>query len=117
MPAAPGGYRLAVEPDAVDAARFERLADDGGAALARGDHAAAADLLAEALALWRGPALADVPDSTIAQAAAAALEARRLGAGRTSRPISPSGRARASPRNRVADGGPPARRAVLRPAR
>ncbi|MFN8205105.1 MAG: BTAD domain-containing putative transcriptional regulator, partial [Solirubrobacteraceae bacterium] len=78
VPAAPGGYRLAVEPDAVDAARFERLADDGGAALARGDHAAAADLLAEALALWRGPALADVPDSTIAQAAAAALEARRL---------------------------------------
>lgn len=78
VPAAPGGYRLALEPDAVDAARFERLADDGGAALARGGHATAADVLAEALALWRGPALADVPDSAIAQAAAAALEARRL---------------------------------------
>src|SRR4051812_29725468 len=51
----PGGYRLAVEPDAVDAHRFQRLAAAGSAA---GD----AELLREALALWRGPALADITD-------------------------------------------------------
>jgi hypothetical protein len=33
----PGGYRLKVEPAAVDASRFERLAADGRRELARGD--------------------------------------------------------------------------------
>lgn len=42
------GYRLAVAPDDVDALRFERLA--------------AAGAVTEALALWRGPALADAGD-------------------------------------------------------
>ncbi|MFJ7987449.1 AfsR/SARP family transcriptional regulator [Streptomyces sp. NPDC096351] len=58
---APGGYRLAAEPDAVDLHRFERLAAEGAAALGAGDPARAAGLLDEALALWRGPALADLP--------------------------------------------------------
>jgi predicted ATPase/DNA-binding SARP family transcriptional activator len=80
VPADAGGYRLAVEPDAVDTARFERLADEGAAALARGDHHAAAALLGDALALWRGPALVDVPAHRFAVAAAAALQARRLAA-------------------------------------
>jgi predicted ATPase/DNA-binding SARP family transcriptional activator len=80
VPAVAGGYRLSVEPDAVDAARFERLADAGAAALARGEHAAAADVLRDALALWRGPALADVPAHRFAVAAATALQARRLAA-------------------------------------
>lgn len=57
----PGGYRLSVEPDAVDLHRFERLAAEGSAALADGDAARAAALLDEALGLWRGPALADLP--------------------------------------------------------
>ncbi|MFF9064107.1 BTAD domain-containing putative transcriptional regulator [Streptomyces sp. NPDC014891] len=57
----PGGYRLAAEPDAVDLHRFERLAAEGAAALGAGDPARAAGLLDEALALWRGPALADLP--------------------------------------------------------
>jgi predicted ATPase len=39
------GYRLAVGPDDVDALRFEKLIAEGA--------------VAEALALWRGPALAD----------------------------------------------------------
>ena len=44
---APGGYRLAVEPEAVDAHRFERLAAEGRRALAGGDPelAAFAELL------------------------------------------------------------------------
>ncbi|TXS15740.1 amino acid adenylation domain-containing protein [Streptomyces sp. adm13(2018)] len=58
---APGGYRLAAEPDAVDLYRFERLAAEGSAALGAGDPARAAALLDEALALWRGPALVDLP--------------------------------------------------------
>ncbi|MET9366381.1 BTAD domain-containing putative transcriptional regulator [Streptomyces griseoflavus] len=51
------GYRLAVEPEAVDVHRFQRLAADGRAALNAGRAARAADLLGEALALWRGAAL------------------------------------------------------------
>lgn len=80
VPAEAGGYRLAVAPDAVDAARFERLAEEGGAALARGDHRTAATLLGDALALWRGPALADVPAHRFAVAATTELESRRLAA-------------------------------------
>ena len=70
------GYRLALEPDAVDALRFERLVEQARAAApsARGR------LLAEALALWRGPALADLAFEPFAGAAAARLEELRLGA-------------------------------------
>ncbi|MFF0560054.1 ATP-binding protein [Streptomyces sp. NPDC004266] len=57
----PGGYRLAADPDAVDLHRFERLAAEGAAALAAGHADRAATLLDEALRLWRGPALADLP--------------------------------------------------------
>lgn len=58
----PGGYRLATARDAVDMYEFERLVDEGGAALTGGDPQKAAGVLAQALALWRGPALADLPD-------------------------------------------------------
>ncbi|MEU6620625.1 BTAD domain-containing putative transcriptional regulator [Streptomyces litmocidini] len=58
---APGGYRLAADPDAVDLHRFERLAAEGAAALAAGHAERAAALLDGALDLWRGPALADLP--------------------------------------------------------
>ncbi|MFD7320949.1 BTAD domain-containing putative transcriptional regulator [Streptomyces sp. NPDC059875] len=76
---APGGYRLAAGPEDVDAHRFERLAREGVRALGAGDPARAAELLDEALGLWRGPALADLPDRT---AEAARWEARRLDARR-----------------------------------
>ncbi|MFE2554814.1 BTAD domain-containing putative transcriptional regulator [Streptomyces sp. NPDC059352] len=56
-----GGYRLAADPDAVDLHRFERLAAEGAAALSAGDAGRATALLDEALGLWRGPALADLP--------------------------------------------------------
>ncbi|MGX1565331.1 BTAD domain-containing putative transcriptional regulator [Streptomyces sp. NPDC055506] len=72
---AEGGYRLAAAPDDVDLHRFERLAGEGLRALADGDPAKAAVILDDALALWRGPALADLPDRT---AEAARLDTRRL---------------------------------------
>jgi DNA-binding SARP family transcriptional activator len=52
----PAGYRLAVEPDAVDALRFERLARAGRHLLARSQPAEAASTLRAALGLWRGRA-------------------------------------------------------------
>ncbi|MPY63595.1 AfsR/SARP family transcriptional regulator, partial [Streptomyces spongiae] len=72
-----GGYRLVAGADDVDLHRFERLVGDGVRALADGDAAKAAVVLDDALALWQGPALADLPDRT---AAAARFEARRLDA-------------------------------------
>ncbi|MFB7749031.1 BTAD domain-containing putative transcriptional regulator, partial [Streptomyces sp. NPDC056121] len=57
----PAGYRLAVGPDDVDVHRFERLAAEGERALTAGDPSRASALLGEALGLWRGPALADLP--------------------------------------------------------
>ncbi|MHB9754103.1 AfsR/SARP family transcriptional regulator [Streptomyces sp. BYX5S] len=59
---AEGGYRLAATADDVDLFRFERLTGDGVRALADGDAGKALHLLDDALALWRGPVLADLPD-------------------------------------------------------
>ncbi|WP_327116369.1 winged helix-turn-helix domain-containing protein [Streptomyces sp. NBC_01341] len=59
--AAPGGYRLDAGPDDVDLHVFERLVRQGSAELASGRPEAAAGTLRGALALWRGPALADLP--------------------------------------------------------
>ncbi|MCI3933317.1 BTAD domain-containing putative transcriptional regulator [Streptomyces sp. AN091965] len=72
-----GGYRLLVDPDDVDAHRFERLARVGRDALAAGDPARAAALLREALGLWRGSALTDLPG---AHASGTRLEELRLAA-------------------------------------
>lgn len=58
----PGGYRLTAGPDDVDLYVFERLAGRGGAELEAGAPDTAARTLRTALALWRGPALADLPD-------------------------------------------------------
>ncbi|MBW6439946.1 winged helix-turn-helix domain-containing protein [Actinoplanes hulinensis] len=74
------GYRLTVEPDAVDAVRFARLVT---AAHARaGDDPDRERLLREALGLWRGPAMRDVtlPDSAAFGAAVTRLEELRLAA-------------------------------------
>ncbi|WP_371496752.1 BTAD domain-containing putative transcriptional regulator [Kitasatospora sp. NBC_00374] len=56
----PAGYWLT--GGTTDVGDFQRLADQGRRALADGDHARAAEDLHAALALWRGPALADLPD-------------------------------------------------------
>src|SRR5215207_1482207 len=75
----PPGYRLAVEPGWVDAARFEGLIAQATAFTAT-EPSRAARLLQEALGLWRGPALAEFADRPWALAAAARLEELRLGA-------------------------------------
>ncbi|SMF85812.1 BTAD domain-containing putative transcriptional regulator [Streptomyces sp. Amel2xC10] len=62
----PGGYRLAATEDDVDLFVFEKLVHRGTTALRHGDPAAAVHALDTALALWRGPALADLPDRTAA---------------------------------------------------
>ena len=76
----PPGYLLRVDPGQVDALRFERLAEQGRLVLERGDPGQASALLREALALWRGRALADVVFEEAARAAVARLETLRLGA-------------------------------------
>src|SRR5689334_5381950 len=58
------GYRLAVADEAFDLYRFEQLTRQGQQALTAGHPARAAETLTRALALWRGPALADVPVGT-----------------------------------------------------
>jgi predicted ATPase/DNA-binding SARP family transcriptional activator len=55
-----GGYLARAEPDQLDVAEFEALAAEGRAALHAGDPAAAAASLTKALALFRGPPLADL---------------------------------------------------------
>ncbi|MFG2718896.1 BTAD domain-containing putative transcriptional regulator [Streptomyces sp. NPDC048416] len=72
----PAGYRLAAPPQAIDLYAFEERAARGAAELAAGDPEAAADTLRAALALWRGPALADLPE----RHAAVRPEAHRLAA-------------------------------------
>lgn len=76
----PGGYLLAVGPSEVDASMFEHRVAAGRAALAGGEPARAMALLAEALRLWRGPALADVADAPFAAGPVARLEELRLAA-------------------------------------
>ncbi|WP_306323690.1 MULTISPECIES: BTAD domain-containing putative transcriptional regulator [unclassified Streptomyces] len=73
-----GGYRLTASREDIDLYVFERLAREGVAALAADDPETAARTLREALALWRGPALADLPDHP----AATRYEARRQDATR-----------------------------------
>ncbi|MFJ8000763.1 AfsR/SARP family transcriptional regulator [Streptomyces sp. NPDC096310] len=75
-----GGYRLCADEDDVDLHRFGSLAREGARALEVGDAAKAASLLDDALALWRGPALADLPDR---RTEAARWETRRMEARRT----------------------------------
>jgi predicted ATPase/DNA-binding SARP family transcriptional activator len=67
------GYALLVEPGELDLDVFEQLAARGVKALADGNAELAVALHAQALALWRGPALADLADEPFAL-----VEARRL---------------------------------------
>ncbi|MER8044665.1 BTAD domain-containing putative transcriptional regulator [Streptomyces sp. NPDC094032] len=62
----PGGYRLVVAaPEEIDVFRFERNADAAARELDAGRPQRAAELLDEALGLWRGAALADLPGHDI----------------------------------------------------
>jgi DNA-binding SARP family transcriptional activator len=74
------GYVINLAPDQLDVHRFERHLREADRALARDDAAAAAATLEEALALWRGPALADFPYEGFAQGAIRRLEELRMSA-------------------------------------
>ncbi|HET7012667.1 MAG TPA: BTAD domain-containing putative transcriptional regulator, partial [Streptosporangiaceae bacterium] len=74
------GYLLTSEAAAQDASRFEELLAQARLALDDGHSERAAIILAEALALWRGPALGDVPRGALAAAEADRLEELRLAA-------------------------------------
>ncbi|HEV3497443.1 MAG TPA: BTAD domain-containing putative transcriptional regulator, partial [Actinomycetes bacterium] len=68
------GYVLHVNPDALDARRFKALVDAARSA----EPGSALRLLDDALALWRGPALAEFADQPFAMAEAARLEELRI---------------------------------------
>jgi class 3 adenylate cyclase len=70
------GYVLSLDRDQLDLHRFERLVREAAAA----EPPAAAEKLSEALALWRGPPLADLAYESFAQTAIGRLEELRLGA-------------------------------------
>jgi DNA-binding SARP family transcriptional activator len=59
------GYVLDVDPDLVDLYRFQRLVDQGGNP--RATDVARAEVLTEALGLWRGPPLVAIPGRWVAQ--------------------------------------------------
>src|SRR4029079_2710999 len=74
LPYGPHGYVLRVEPDELDAERFERLVLLAREAVVGGDPADAVPQLTQALDLWRGPALADVRDIAAARGEIARLD-------------------------------------------
>jgi DNA-binding SARP family transcriptional activator/predicted negative regulator of RcsB-dependent stress response len=76
----PPGYLLPVDPDQVDLRRFQRLLADAHAARAAGDWEQAVADLQRALALWRGPALADVASEVLQAVEVPRLEEQRIGA-------------------------------------
>lgn len=75
-----GGYALDINPECVDVAAFERLVQAGRAAWAAEDRAGAAARFAEALSVWRGPALVDVRAGRLLEVELLRLDEMRLGA-------------------------------------
>jgi WD40 repeat protein/DNA-binding SARP family transcriptional activator/energy-coupling factor transporter ATP-binding protein EcfA2 len=75
---APGGYVLQTEPEQLDVAVFERLLREGQELLGGGDAGSAARRLHQALALWRGPPLADLALLEFLQPEIRRLEELRL---------------------------------------
>jgi DNA-binding SARP family transcriptional activator/WD40 repeat protein len=69
------GYELRIDPECVDVRRFERLLAEASRAAQVGEPS---DAAREALALWRGPALADVADEPFAAPAIRRLEELRV---------------------------------------
>ena len=72
------GYVLQTEPGQTDVDRFESLVAEGRRAFADGDAREAVARLRDALALWRGPPLADLAYQTFAQPEIARLDESRL---------------------------------------
>jgi predicted ATPase/DNA-binding SARP family transcriptional activator len=72
------GYRLTVEPGALDRERFESASAEGRSLLAAGEPGPAADRLRAALAEWRGPAFGEVGDQPFARLEVVRLEELRV---------------------------------------
>ncbi|MGH3168581.1 MAG: AfsR/SARP family transcriptional regulator, partial [Trebonia sp.] len=73
-----GGYLLDGPACWTDVAEFRRRAQAGRLAAEGGDYGAASELLGEALRLWRGSVLADVPVGQVLEIEALSLEETRL---------------------------------------
>src|SRR5437763_6664250 len=71
------GYLLQTAPGQLDRDRFEALVGEGRQTLQEGDAQRASDRLREALALWRGPPLADFAYERFAQGEIVRLEEER----------------------------------------
>jgi DNA-binding SARP family transcriptional activator len=76
----PPGYLLQAGPEQVDVEVFERLVRQGRDLKDKDHPHQAAAILSQALDMWTGPALADVPQGTLLQAHAVHLEERRINA-------------------------------------
>ncbi len=76
----PPGYVAVVSEGQLDLPRFEGLLVEGREALLADELEVAAERLRSALALWRGPCLAEVPLQASSQAAIVGLEELRLAA-------------------------------------
>jgi DNA-binding SARP family transcriptional activator/tetratricopeptide (TPR) repeat protein len=74
------GYELRLDPNRVDAHRFERLVAEGRSGLAGGQPGRAVSALEEALSLWRGQPLAELAYEPFAQREIARLEELRVAA-------------------------------------
>jgi DNA-binding SARP family transcriptional activator/WD40 repeat protein len=74
------GYRLDIDPMAVDAERFARLARLGRESLAQDRPDTAVPTLEDALRLWRGPAYAGFQDTMFGEAESRRLDELRMGA-------------------------------------
>ena len=74
----PPGYLIRVDDGEFDVREFSALAARGHAAAAAGTWAQAASLLREALGLWRGEPLADVPSQLLRDREAPAIKDQRL---------------------------------------
>ncbi len=72
------GYVLEIDPEQVDAVRYERLAALGRRAINEGDYEKASGMLHDALSLWRGPALVDLVRGPQLEIESVRLEASRL---------------------------------------
>ena len=74
------GYELTLDPERLDAHRFERLVAEGRVELADGNARPAVSKFEAALALWRGAPLADLAYEPFAQAEVARLDDARVAA-------------------------------------
>ncbi len=76
----PPGYVIELARDQLDLHRFERLVSESDLAVAAADPARAAELLREAMGLWRGAPLAEFRSAPFARTASVRLEELRLAA-------------------------------------